>query len=437
MSSDWAPHSLKQDQAVFSKAKIVALLSGIQFGKSTVGAVRMKIAMHTYTSEDDAFVVAAPTYKIMQQSTLPAFLKIMDGCGTYNKVDATFRVKGGGICYFRTATEPDSIVGITNVRHIWIDEAGKVSLYFWENAIARAAFRDCPIDLTSSPYALNWLFKDIVKPIMKDRFSRPDVELIQAASWENPLFPKASVDHARLTMDPRRFRAMFGGIWEKMTGLVYDCFDDDENVCEPFTLPTGSVFHGGIDWGWTNPFALVVRGITPDDKHFQTFEFYRTTQTMAQKIEVGRQAKAIFGVKSFYADPSYPEAIQAFNEAGLTCIPADNSIQAGIDVHYELVKTRRYKVFRGTSPHTIDEYESYHWPEEKLDVAPDRDIKEQTPVKQNEHSMDANRYVSMMTRRGMTKRKPQSPDEKKQEDQYQRLERLKRKSREGSEKWTA
>ncbi len=159
---------------------------------------------------------------------------------------------------------------------------------------------------------------------------------------------------------------------------------------------------------------------------------------MAQKIEAARQATAIFGVKPFYADPSYPEAIAAFNEAKISCVPADNSIKAGIDDHYELVKTRRYRVFRGTSPHTLDEYESYHWPEEKLDVGPDKDIKEQTPVKQNEHAMDANRYISRMTRRGMAKHKPGVPDEKKKEDQYARLERLKRKSRGGGdEKWSA
>jgi phage terminase large subunit len=324
------------------------------------------------------------------------------------------------------------------VRHIWIDEAGKVSLYFWENAVARAAFRDCPIDLTSSPYALNWLYKQFVRPIMQDRRSRPDVELIQAASDENPSFPKKAIEDARLTMDPRRFRAMFGGVWEKMTGLVYDCFDDEENVCEPFALPTGTRFVGGIDWGFSNPFALVVRAITPDDKHYQVYEFYRTAQTLAQKIEAARQAASIFQVKPWYADPSDPASIQAFNEAGLSCIPADNDIKAGLDNHYELIKTRRYKVFRGSSPHTIDEYESYHWPEEKLDVSPDKDIKEQTPVKQNEHSMDANRYVSRMTRRGMAKHTPKVAEEKKQEDQYARLERLKRKSRSGGEeKWTA
>lgn len=49
-----------------------------------------------------------------------------------NKINA-FRMHGGGTCWFRTETDPDSIVGIPRVRHIWGDEAGKYRLYFWEN----------------------------------------------------------------------------------------------------------------------------------------------------------------------------------------------------------------------------------------------------------------------------------------------------------------
>jgi hypothetical protein len=73
-------------------------------------------------------------------------------------------MNGGGTCYFRTATEPDSIVGITNVQAIWGDEAGKYSLYFWENMQARASFKNCPIMLTTTPYTSNWIFKELVRP---------------------------------------------------------------------------------------------------------------------------------------------------------------------------------------------------------------------------------------------------------------------------------
>ncbi len=437
--TEFVPHSDKQDRAIFSEARIVLCGTGIQWGKTRVGAIRMKIAMHTYRDPQDTFIVAAPNYKTMEQSTLPAFRLLMGDLweGNYSAGRAEFKMPGGGTCYFRTATDPDSVVGITDVRHIWGDEAGKFGLYFWENLQARASFRQCPIDLTTSPYALNWIFKEIIRPKSKDQSARPDVDMINATSAENPYFPAAEYERKRMTMDPRRFNAIYGGKWEKMAGLVYDCFDDIENVCEPTKLPEGTQYFGGIDWGFTAPFVLTVRAITPGNKHFQVFEFYKSGLTLAQKIEVCRQAKAVFGIKLFYCDPEDPASIQSFNEAKLPSIAADNNIKAGIDDHYELIKTRDYKIFKGTSPYTCDEYESYHYPDED-DLGPDDAQKEQKPVKQGDHAMDSARYISRMTRRGMDKRKPGVAEERKQEDQYARLERLKRRSRGGSEeKWTA
>ena len=430
------PHSDKQERAILSDAPIMLAGCGIQYGKTTIGAVRMKIAMHTYVAPEDAFLVVAPTYKILTQSTLPAFLAIMSDCGNYNKQDAVFTTKWGTKCYMRTGTDADSVVGITNVRHVWGDEAGRFSLYFWENLQARASFRSCPITLTTSPYALNWIFKEFIRPKMKNASARPDCELVSATNAENPYFPAKEYERKRMTMDPRRFNAIYGGRWEKMAGLVYDCFDDVENVCEPFTLPTGTVFHGGVDWGYTAPFVLKVRGITPDGRHFDVFEFYKTGQTLAQKIEVARQAKAIFGVKVFHCDPEDPASIAAFNEAKLTAVQADNDIRAGIDDHYELVKSRRYKMFRGTCPYSMDEYESYHYPDPD-DIGPDDAEKEQKPVKQGDHAMDVDRYISRATRRH-EKRKPLVSGEPKAETRDDRLARLKRGPRaERFEKWSA
>jgi hypothetical protein len=160
----WTPHSAKQERAIVSVKPIVLCATGIQWGKTSVGAVKIKLAMHQYTDPSDTFIITAPTYKILQQSTLPAFLRIMDGVGHYNKALAEFRMFGGGICYLRTATDSDSIVGVTNVRAIWGDEAGLYPLYFWENMQARASFMRAQITLTTSPYSLNWIFKELIRP---------------------------------------------------------------------------------------------------------------------------------------------------------------------------------------------------------------------------------------------------------------------------------
>jgi len=435
---DFVPHSEKQERAIFADKRILLCGTGIQFGKTTIGAIRMKMAMHRYIASDDNFLITAPTFKIMEQSTLPAFKRFMGPLWEkgYSAQKAEFKMPGGGTCYLRTSTDPDSVVGITNVRHIWCDEAGKYGLYFWENIQSRASLKRCPIDLTTSPYALNWIFKEIIRPKMRDPAARPDVEYISATSAENPYFPFQEYEEKRITMDPRRFNAIYGGRWEKMSGLVYDVFDELENSCEPFSLPTGTCFVGGIDDGTTNPFVLTVRAITPAGKHFQVFELYKSGLSLAQKLDAGRQVKSILGVKPFYADPSAASLIKEMNSAGLTCVPADNDIKAGIDAHYELVKTRDYKVFRGTSPYTMDEYEAYHYPEDK-DLKPDDDEKEQKPVKQHDHAMDANRYISIMTRHGFKKKTAYVPEEKaREETQHQRIERLKRRQRPSqTEKW--
>lgn len=385
------PHTIKQQDAIFSDASITLLGTGIQFGKTISGAIWLKRQIHQHDEKENNFLIVAPTYKILSQSTLPPFLKYMEGFGDYNKAEACFTTHHGAKIFCRTNTDPDSIVGITNIRAIWGDEAGKFTLYFWENIQARAAFKDAPIMLTTSPYTLNWIYKELIKPHKAGAFT--NVKVIQAASNENPYFPASVFEEKKRTMDPRRFQMLFGGEWGKMSGLVYDCFDEDLNTVEPFQLPMGTKYYGGIDWGFTDPFVLLIRAVTPDGRHYQISEFYKTGCTINDIIQLCQRKNAIFGRITYFADPSQPGYIEELCRNHISCIPADNDIRRGVDLHYELIKSRRFKLFKGTSPHSIDEYETYHYPEPE-DLGPDDKGKDQLPVDQNNHVMDASRYPS-------------------------------------------
>ncbi len=365
---------------------------------------------------------------------MPEFLKIMGDIGTYSHKDDAFHVHGGGTVYCRTGTDPNSIVGVTNVRHIWADEAGLLTRYFWENLQARAAIKEASITITTSPYTMNWLYKEIIRPKMKDPAARPDVELIQAASWENPFMPMSVIETARNTMDPRRFNALFGGAWERLSGLVYDCFDYLENTMDAVALPSGTRVVAGVDWGFTHPFVIVVRAITPTGAHWQIGEFYKTELTIEKKVEAAKRLKSVFNIEVFYCDPARPDDIASFNSAKLTAVGADNEIRTGIDRHYELIKTRRYKIFRGTSPYTEEELELYHYPRPE-DRGADKDDTEDLPVDKDNHCLDASRYVTRMTYQSDQKRKPHVPEEKHQlsDDPYKRMEQLRRKPRQSRE----
>lgn len=339
----------------------------------------------------------------------------MRGYGRYNKAEAVFETAWGTHIYMRTQTDPDSVVGIPRLRAAWGDEAGKYSRYFWENIQARAASVDADILLTTSPYSRNWIYTDYVKPA-EQGVGVPGVRLIRAASWENPyhsFHDPVKRQAARAKMDPRRFDMLYGGEWGQMAGLVYDCWDDDENLIDPFELPQGTRYVGGIDWGYyPDPFVMKIRAITPDGRHYGISEFVKTRLTITDIVKAAKQKCQVFPIQVFYCDPSEPAAIEEFNRNGIPAIGAVNDIRPGIDAHYELIKTRRYKEFRGACPHSMSEREMYHYPDDE-DDEPDKDRKELLPVDRDNHTQDADRYISIMTYRRDGKLTPKVPGDKK------------------------
>jgi hypothetical protein len=261
--------------------------------------------------------------------------------------------------------------------------------------------------------------------------------------------PREFIEQKRKTMDPRRFNALFGGMWERMAGLVYDCFDEDENQCEPSALPTGTKYVGGIDWGFTEPFVFKVRGITPTDYHFGIDEVYRSGLTIEMIRDIVIPMGQTYDIGAVYCGQDQPGYIEYLNQAcskvrktnpafKMHFLAANNDVRMGVDAHYELLRTRRLKYFRGKNKYTLDEIDTYHYPAPE-DAKPDDNVKDQKPVQQNDHAMDAERYISIMTGRAQ-KRRAIVLDEgrPKQETQHSRIERLKRpqKSYRATEEWS-
>lgn len=414
------PHSQKQQDAILSDRKFTVLGTGIQYGKTTVGAVWLKRFIHTFIDKSDNFLILAPTYKILQQSTLPAFLSVMTGMGTYLKADSVFKVNDGGTVYIRSAKDPDSIVGITNIRAAWADEAGLLSLYAFENLQARCSFKNAPMIFTTSPYSLNWIYKDLIKPVR--RGLRDDVCLIQAASNENPYFPAEEFENRKKTMDPRRFKMIYGGEWDRPEGLVLDCFSEEFNICKPWALPNDTSYYAGVDWGYRDPFVIIVRGITIYGDQFEVSEFYKSGLKPSQVIDIMEQKQTTFNIKRFFCDPSRPDMISECQARKIHAVAADNSIQYGIDKYYELINSRKYKIFEGACPHLQDEIDSYHYPEEQ-DLGPDQSKSKsfELPVDQSNHCIDAARYLTLGTHRSKEKFVPKVPEYKeKQKNLFRR-----------------
>jgi hypothetical protein len=86
-----------------------------------------------------------------------------------------------------------------------------------------------------------------------------------------------------------------------------------------------------VDWGFTDPFVMKIRAITPEGNHYGISEFYKTGLTLSDMILIAKQKQGIYGKMVFYCDPSQPGHIEEFNRNGLSALPSDNDIRRGVD----------------------------------------------------------------------------------------------------------
>jgi hypothetical protein len=145
-----------------------------------------------------------------------------------------------------------------------------------------------------------------------------------------------------------------------------------------------------------------------------------------------QQLVVTWRVATIYCDPSQPAHIEelnrTFRQQGIKCgaVGANNDIRLGVDRHYELIKTRKFKLFRNINPHTIDEIETYHYPAID-DLKPDQKMVDQKPVQQNDHAMDCDRYISVSTYLTKGRYIPKVyVDNEEEMDPYKRMERIRR-----------
>lgn len=349
------------------------------------------------TTDNCNFLVTAPTTKIFHQATLPALLANFKGMGEYKATLGEFQLSDTKKIYLRTVHEPDAIEGITNAYAIWADEAGMYKRKAWINIMGRAAFKSAPIFVTTTPYALNWLWSDLYKPWKEGKIGY--VDFFQFPSIDNPFFPKDEFARQKQMLDPKVFAMKYLGEFERMAGLVYADLDDELNYCEPFEPTTREYFIvAGIDFGYSNPMGITVRAMHRKEKRdYQTTEFYKSYLDTAAMQAKCLEMQNKHNIELWYGDCEDPQAISDLAKVGIKITGVKKfpgSIKDGIINHNALIRTREYKLFKGMCKETEDEYATYHYPEDKGD---ERNLDE-NPVDSHNHIMKANEYVTRMTK---------------------------------------
>ena len=208
-----------------------------------------------------------------------------------------------------------------------------------------------------------------------------DFKSFHYTSYDNPYINSDEINSAKKDMTADRFAQEYLADFRKAEGLVYPEFNRDIHIKDE--MPQFKEIICGVDFGYTNPSAILRIGIDFDNNFWITDEWYRTKQTKEQLITVLAQQQPNY----VYPDPADAEGVSKLEEAGFNVLEVDKGKIEGINRVRELLKQGRIKVKRGCS-NFISEIESYHYPDEKGDV----NAKEE-PVKENDHLMDCLRYA--------------------------------------------
>jgi phage terminase large subunit len=376
----------KQMKAFSFVTQFCAAIAGVRGGKTYVGSIW---AAHKIVTSSGNGLITAPDYKTLNDATLDTFFGIFPQYRQFYKQQKSLIELPGKTIFLRSLDNPLSAEGLT-VDWIWGDEAGKYKLLAWHSLRSRVSLTKGQILLTTTPYNMGWLYEEFFKPWQEK--TDPDLTVVTWASVENPGFPQEVYESEMKRLPAAEFKRRYEGTFARMQGLVYNL--PNRSVIDPDSaIPAAQITLGGIDWGWSNPAAIVIIKII-NGAYYIVDEWYQTEKTTTQIIEKAIELQNTWGVNRWYADSANPEKVaEANTNTGLLVLGYEkkkDSISYGINYINQCMMENRFFVFRGLND-IMSEFETYQYPEQGDDAKKAKD----NPMPFNDHLMDAMRYAIM------------------------------------------
>jgi len=346
-------------------------------GKTYLGSVWVVKKFKTLDQCTGAII--APTYKILQQSTLQKFFSLFPILRLgYKEQKGEIEISPVKKIFVRSADNPLSLEGMS-LDFAWLDEAGMMPRLVWDVIRSRVSMTGGQVLLTTTPYGINWLYYDFYLPWLNKQ--DPSLSFFTWKSIDNPKFNKKFFESERKRMSEKEFRRRYCGEFQKMEGLVYDL--PESQIIDPKEI-NDATYVCGVDWGYKNPSAILVLAITQNEI-YAVDEWKESGKTTPEIINILKALISRYNIKHVFPDPAEPDRIKELDLSGIKSEKVSKDLKGGISFIQHLIKERKLFIFKNCV-NLIDEMNSYHYPE-KLDAYPD------IPVKLNDHLLDCLRYA--------------------------------------------
>ena len=382
----FTPHQ-RQQEVLDSQAEQILVVAGHRSGKTSVGAIWLinEIATDMRNGVKADYLILGPTYRILNQSTLRTlFTYWPKGLGAYKKQESLIQLANGGVIWIRSADKPDAVEGLT-ARRCWMDEAALCNEVTYDKVcqrlVQKAGEPKGRLLMTTTPYGSPSSWMNV--RLIEERKHLNWLHYTNFSMADNPYIDRAVYDRAKATMNESVFQRDFEGRFVKIEGLVYPEFNRNDHVIDEFEIPAHWPKWSGLDYGWTDPCAILGIAFDPDEKIFYIYtEFYKNRQLAPV---IGAWLKQ----ENFTYTVHDPSAVAIMSEVRTVCKlriePADNDIDVGLSRITKLLKEKRVKIF-DSCDNLIREIEGYCY--EKKPASG----KAPKPAHDCSHSPDALRY---------------------------------------------
>ena len=361
---------------VFNKAyrstnRITCLQGGTRSSK-TYSLCQLFIIRALQTT-GKTFTIVRKTLPACKGSVYRDFLNILKELEIYseeyhNKSELSYTLNNN-LIEFISVDQPTKIRGRKR-NYLWLNEANEFSYEDWTHLILRTTEQVYLDYNPSDPYS--WIYEKVN--------TREDCTFIKSTYLANPFLDKETIiEIERLKdIDPDYWRVYGLGEIGTIQTMIFRNFNLVDDM-------QGRLIGYGLDFGFTNsPTALVEVRLLDDSLYIKEllYEKRLTNTDLANKLKefgIDRQTEIV-------GDSAEPKSIEEIYRQGFNIKPA----KKGAGIHLGIDIMRRYKLnITKDSLNAIKEFRSYKWATDKNgDVL-------NTPVKVNDHLVDAVRYLCL------------------------------------------
>lgn len=260
----------------------ILLLAGTQSGKTVTGPPWLLREIQRVGPCD--YIVASPTYTLLAKNALPKMIAACKGMGRFTaspvpkfEFDSVGKAllfgdpnAGPTVIYFIHASNSDALESLT-AGAAWLDECGQKAFLqtSFEAIDRRLAIKRGRKLLTTTPYQFNYVKYEIHDRAAMD----PSIAVVNFDSISNPAFPRERYERAQATLPKWKFEMMYRGKFTRPAGMVFENFDEDRHLIDPFEIPDDWVRAQGTDFGEVNT-AGVFAARDPGKNRWVIFEDY-------------------------------------------------------------------------------------------------------------------------------------------------------------------